>query len=521
MELLPEFSIGLDELPLKRNWAISRTNDSGNIPANEQEFIKMRRLRNVKIVATLGPASDTYESIRALHEAGADVFRLNMSHGSHEEIAVKHAAIRKIEAELNSTIGILADLQGPKLRVGVFAADSEMLDVGAKFRLDLDGTEGNSSRVCLPHPEIFQALEVGSSLLVNDGKIRLKVDACGPDFADCTVVIGGVISNRKGVNVPDVELPLAALSKKDRADLEFACNLGVDWLALSFVQRPADVEEARGLVQGRAAILSKIEKPNAVERFDEILAVSDGIMVARGDLGVELPVQNVPPIQKRLVRKCRAAAKPVIVATQMLESMIDSPMPTRAEVSDVATAIYEGADAVMLSAESAAGSFPIEAVQTMDNVAREVEQDPTYREIIEASRVVENHSIAAGIVSAAREIAETTEIKAICCFTQSGTTALLTARERPRVPIIAMTPLVNTARRLALSWGTNCVITGKMDRFKGAVVSAASAARAEGLATETDLIVVTAGVPFNVTGSTNILRVAPCDERLIFNTDPE
>ncbi|MEP3783819.1 pyruvate kinase [Ascidiaceihabitans sp.] len=481
----------------------------------------MRRLRSVKIVATLGPASDSYDMIRALHEAGADVFRLNMSHGSHEEIAEKHAIIRQVEQDLNSTIGILADLQGPKLRVGVFAGDSEMLDEGAKFRLDLDKAEGDSARVCLPHPEIFAALEPGASLLVNDGKIRLRVEACGKDFADCTVVIGGVISNRKGVNVPDVELPLAALSEKDKADLECVCGLGVDWLALSFVQRPADVEEARALVQGRAAILSKIEKPNAVDRFDDILAVSDGIMVARGDLGVELPVQNVPPIQKRLVRKCRAAAKPVIVATQMLESMIESPMPTRAEVSDVATAIYEGADAVMLSAESAAGGYPIEAVRTMDNVAQEVEADSTYRQIIEASRTANRTTVADGIVAAAREIAETTDIKAICCFTQSGTTALLTARERPRVPIVAMTPLIGTARRLALSWGINCVQTSMMDRFKGAVVSAAKAARDQGYADESDQILVTAGVPFNVTGTTNILRVAPCDERLIFNTDPE
>lgn len=481
----------------------------------------MRRLRNVKIVATLGPASDTYEMIEALHKAGADVFRLNMSHGSHEEIRVKHRIIREVEANNDSTIGILADLQGPKLRVGVFAGDSEQLDVGAKFRLDLDTAEGDASRVCLPHPEIFQALKPGASLLVNDGKIRLKVLACGPDSADCEVVIGGVISNRKGVNVPDVVLPVAALSDKDRADLEFVCELGVDWLALSFVQRPEDVTDARDLCKGRAAILSKIEKPSAVERFDDILAVSDGIMVARGDLGVELPVQNVPPIQKRLVRKCRAEAKPVIVATQMLESMIESPMPTRAEVSDVATAIYEGADAVMLSAESAAGAFPIEAVKTMDNVAVEVEQDPTYTQIIEASRKVDGRTVADGIVAAAREIAETTNIKAICCFTQSGTTALLTARERPRVPIIAMTPLVGTARRLALSWGTNCVITGELERFKMAVVSAAKAARNEGFANEDDLIVVTAGVPFNVPGSTNILRVAPCDERLIYASDPE
>jgi pyruvate kinase len=481
----------------------------------------MRRMRNVKIVATLGPASDTYEMIRALHDAGADVFRLNMSHGTHAEIAEKHAIIRQVEKDTGSSIAILADLQGPKLRVGVFAAESEMLEEGAKFRLDLNTADGDVNRVCLPHPEIFAALEVGKSLLVNDGKIRLKVEACGPDFADCVVIAGGMISNRKGVNVPDVELPLAALSEKDRADLEFAANLGVDWMALSFVQRPADVEEARALVMGRAAILSKIEKPNAVERFDAILAASDGIMVARGDLGVELPVQNVPPIQKRLVRKCRYAAKPVIVATQMLESMIESPMPTRAEVSDVATAIYEGADAVMLSAESAAGSYPVEAVTTMDRVAAEVEKDPTYTQIIEASRSARRGSVADGIVAAAREIAETTNIKAICCFTQSGTTALLVSRERPRVPIIALTPLAGTARRLALSWGCNCVITSTMERFKGAVVGAAKAALDGGFATSEDQIVVTAGVPFNVTGTTNILRVAPCDERLIFSTDPE
>ncbi len=481
----------------------------------------MRRSRNVKIVATLGPASETYEMIEALHTTGADVFRLNMSHGTHDEIRQKHRVIREVEENLGSTIGILADLQGPKLRVGVFAQESEELTEGAQFRLDLDPAEGDASRVCLPHPEIFAALEPGASLLVNDGKIRLKVLECSPEHANCEVVIGGTISNRKGVNVPDVVLPLAALSDKDRADLEFACELGVDWLALSFVQRPEDVEEARRLAKGRAALLSKIEKPSAVERFDDILAVSDGIMVARGDLGVELPVQNVPPIQKRLVRKCRAAGKPVIVATQMLESMIESPMPTRAEVSDVATAIYEGADAVMLSAESAAGSYPLEAVKTMDRVATEVERDPTYTQIIEASRSADRTTVADGIVAAAREIAETTEIKAIACYTQSGATALLTARERPRVPIIAMTSTKKTAGRLALSWGTTCVVTEALTRFKMAVVNAVRAARSEGFAGPEDLIVVTAGVPFNVPGTTNILRVAPCDERLIYPADPE
>jgi len=481
----------------------------------------MRRHRNVKIVATLGPSSNDYRMIRALFEAGADVFRLNLSHGSHEEIRERHDIIRKIEQDLERPIAILADLQGPKLRCGVFAGDSEELIEGEVFRFDLDPTEGDSTRVCLPHKEIFEALEPGSTLLVNDGKIRLTVDKCGLDFAECTVVTGGTISNRKGVNVPDVVLPLAALSEKDRRDLEFVCDLGVDWLALSFVQRPEDVTEARELVRGRAALMSKIEKPAAVKSFAEILDVSDGIMVARGDLGVELPVQNVPPIQKRLVRACRMASKPVIVATQMLESMIESPVPTRAEVSDVATAIYEGADAVMLSAESAAGDYPIVAVTTMNNVAVEVETDPTYREIIEASRGAPRPGVAGGIVSAAREIAETADIKVIACFTHSGTTAALTARERPRVPIIALTPFAEVARRLCLTWGTNCFFSGDVERFKMAVVSAARAARMGGFATEEDKIVVVAGVPFNVPGSTNILRVAPCEERLLFRTDPE
>ena len=481
----------------------------------------MRRQRNIKIVATLGHSSSDYETIKALHLAGADVFRLNMSHGTHEEIAERHKIIRQIEAELDSPIAILADLQGPKLRVGPFENGVEELTENGKFRLDLKDDVGTKARVQLPHPEIFQALHEGAHLLINDGKIKLMVEKCGPDFADCLVVNGGEISDRKGVNVPDVILPLAALSEKDRADLDFICDLGIDWLALSFVQRAEDILEARKLIAGRASVMSKIEKPSAVKSFDDILEVSDGVMVARGDLGVELPVQNVPPIQKRLVRKCRAAAKPVIVATQMLESMIESPMPTRAEVSDVATAIYEGSDAIMLSAESAAGQFPIQAVETMNNVAIEVESDPTYTEVMEASRRAKRNSVADGIVSAAREIAETTDIKAICCFTQTGTTALLTARERPRVPIIALSSEIETARRLALTWGTNCVLSGNKTRFKEAVVSAVRAALAEGLANETEQVVITAGVPFNITGTTNILRVAPCNERMIYAMDPE
>ena len=482
----------------------------------------MRRHRNVKIVATLGPSSSDIEVIRALFAAGADVFRLNMSHGTHAEQKARYDVIRAVEAETGRPIGVLADLQGPKLRVGVFAAGAHELEEGDSFRFDLDPTEGDGRRVQLPHPEIFAALQPGARLLVNDGKIRLRVQDCGPDFADCVVTVGGTISNRKGVNVPDVVLPLAALSEKDRADLEFACELGADWLALSFVQRPEDVIEARALARGRAAILSKIEKPAAVDCFAEILKVSDGIMVARGDLGGELPVHSVPPIQKRLVRTCRQAAKPVIVATQMLESMIESPMPTRAEVSDVATAIYEGADAVMLSAESAAGRYPVEAVSTMDNVARSVEDDPTYRTVIDSSRSTANReTVADAIAVAAREIAETTDIAAICAYTQSSTTVRLAARERPRVPIIAMSSELPVLRRMCLIWGAHCVLTPVLERFKQAVVNAVGAARSFGFAEATQRISVMAGVPFNTAGSTNILRVASCDELLISRTDPD
>jgi pyruvate kinase len=480
----------------------------------------IRRRRNVKIVATLGPASSTREMIRALFDAGADVFRLNMSHGAHEEVARRHAMIREVEHETGRPIGILADLQGPKLRVGTFADGPVMLQEGASFRFDLDETPGDASRVRLPHREIFAALEPGATLLINDGKLRLRVMGCSPEHADCVVEVGGEISNRKGVNVPDVVLPLAALTDKDRRDLDFVCALGVDWLALSFVQRPEDVIEARELVARRAAVMAKIEKPAALRNIEEIIRVSDGIMVARGDLGVEMPVSQVPQNQKRIVRACRRVGKPVIVATQMLESMILAPVPTRAEVSDVAHAIYEGADAVMLSAESAAGDFPVEAVATMNAVAETVESDPIYREIIEASRSRSKGSTAEAIMSAAREVAETAHVSAICCFTHSGATAQLASREKPRVPILALTPYVRTARRLSLVWGLHCAVVEEVERFKLAVVSAARVAKRDGFATETDKIVVTAGVPFGQSGTTNILRVASTDERAIYEGEP-
>ena len=469
--------------------------------------------RNVKILATLGPSSNTKSMISDLVTAGANVFRLNMSHGTQDDKRAVHGYIREVEAETGQPLCILGDLQGPKIRCGAFEhAEGYDLETGVAFRFDLDPTAGDATRVCLPHAEIFAALKVGATVLVNDGAIRMTVVRVNDGGADCRVDVGGRISDRKGVNIPDVVVPVSSLTEKDLADLEFACELGVDWLALSFVQRAQDVTDARKLVADRARIISKIEKPAAVDVFDEILAVSDGIMVARGDLGVELPVQNVPPVQKRLVRACRAVGKPVVVATQMLESMITSPVPTRAEVSDVASAIYEGADAVMLSAESAAGSFPIEAVRTMVAVAIEVEADPTYREIIDAGRTDPRSTVADSITAAAREIAETTEVKAICCFTQSGTTAMRAARERPRVPVVALTPNLNTARHLSLVWGLRCSVIPPVDRFKGAVQSAVRSCRSAGLASDSDNIVVTAGIPFNTAGSTNIIRVASMDE---------
>lgn len=468
----------------------------------------MLRDRNVKIIATIGPASSDYDILKACAEAGVDVFRLNMSHGTHDEIAARHKLIRKVEADLKRPVCILADLQGPKLRVGVFGSGSVELKAEDKFSFDLDPREGDASRVHLPHPEIFKAIKVGARLLVNDGKIVLRVEGCSGKEIHCIVEVGGTISDRKGVNVPDVILDLDALSHKDRADLEFVCQLGVEWLGLSFVQRRADIIAAKTLADGRALILTKVEKPSAVEHFDDILEETDALMVARGDLGVEMPLHSIPSLQKKMIRRARAAGKPVVVATQMLESMIDAPVPTRAEVSDVATAIYEGADAVMLSAESAVGSYPIEAIETMDSIAKSVENDEaSYRQIIEAARVSGRPTTNYAIAAAAREIAETTQVKLICCLTSSGGTARIVSRERPRVPILLLTPEETTLRRCCLYWGTECVKTGLVSNFDEAVALATSAAKAHGLALPGDSVIITAGVPFNQSGSTNIIRV--------------
>ncbi len=467
----------------------------------------MRRERHVKILATLGPSSSDLPSIQALFEAGADVFRLNFSHGTQQQHKERVELIRRIEQEHGRPIAILLDLQGPKLRVGSFANGPVMLESGAGFRLDLDSTPGSSARAPLPHPEIFAALKPGADLLLDDGKLRLRVEECGPDFARTCVVNGGPLSDRKGVNVPGVILPLSALTPKDRQDLDFGLELGIDWLALSFVQRPEDVAEVRNLARGRAAIMSKLEKPAALQCLEEIVALSDGIMVARGDLGVELPAEQVPRIQKRIVRCCRSAGIPVVIATQMLESMIAAPIPTRAEASDVATAVYDGADAVMLSAESASGRYPVEAVSMMNRIIIQVEGDPYYRTVIDASHSEPQHTIADAISCALRETTRLLHVTAIVTFTRSGFTSLRAARERPAATIVSLTPSAGTARRLALVWGVHSVQTEGIHDITEMIAKALATARSEQFAKPGDCIAIAAGLPFGSARTTNLLHV--------------
>ena len=469
---------------------------------------KIHRRRRTKIVATLGPSSSTPEIITRLFQAGADVFRLNFSHGSYEDHAARFAIIREVEARFERPIGILADVQGPKLRVGRFSGGRVHLQTGQPFRLDLNATPGNAQRVNLPHPEIIEAAAIGSSLLLDDGKLRLRVAHKRPDALETEVVVGGPLSDRKGVNVPDVVLPIPALTEKDRADLEFAVTHGANYIGLSFVQRPEDVEEAKRLINGRCWVMVKLEKPQALDNLDAILALTDAVMVARGDLGVELPPEEVPLAQKRIVRLSRQLGKPVVVATQMLESMISAPAPTRAEASDVATAVFDGADAVMLSGETAAGQYPYEAVNMMDRIVARVEQDAGWRAMIDASRAAPDNNAAGAIAAAAGQVGHAIGAKALVAFTASGSTALRMARERPEPPIIGLTPNQVTARQMAVVWGVHALVVPDVHSMTEAVNRASRVALTEGFASHGEEIVVTAGVPFGTAGTTNALRVA-------------
>jgi pyruvate kinase len=465
--------------------------------------------RHAKIVATLGPASSDAATVRALVDAGADVFRLNFSHGTHEQHRERYDIVRGVERERGRPIAVLMDLQGPKLRIGSLGGRTLHLNAGDRFRLDLDERPGDEHRAPLPHAEIFAALRIGSEVLLDDGKLRLEVLEQGGDFAHTRVVVGGPLSERKGVNVPSVVLPLAALTPKDRADLDFGLALGVDWVALSFVQRPQDVREVKDIVRGRAGVLAKLEKPAAIDSLEQIVDEADAVMVARGDLGVELPAERVPPIQKRIVRACRAAGKPVVVATQMLESMIASPVPTRAEASDVANAVYEGADAVMLSAESASGRYPCEAVAMMDRVIRQAESDPAWRDALDTTAIAAAATIPDAICHALRETAKLLPIRTVIAYTRSGATSTRAARERPNVPILGITPELATARRLALVWGVHPVHSDAPVADTPQMVShACAAAQREGLARQGDAVVIASGMPFGVPGTTNFLHIA-------------
>jgi len=467
----------------------------------------MRRHRHAKIVATIGPASSTPERLQDLFFAGADVFRLNFSHGTHDDHAAVFHSLRALEREVGRPISILQDLQGPKIRIGVVQGGKLSLAKGDRVRFVLAGGNGDILSIPLPHPEIFAAILPGHELLIDDGRVRVKVTGCGDGVIDAEVLVAGLISNRKGVNLPGTILDLSPLTAKDRIDLAFGLELGVDWVALSFVQKPGDLLEARGLIQGRAGLIAKIEKPAALERIEDIVRLSDAIMVARGDLGVEIPPEEVPGRQKELVRLCRHMVRPVIVATQMLETMVSTPTPTRAEASDVATAIYDGADAVMLSAESASGQFPVEAVTMMDRIIRTTEKHKAYRSIITAVEPDVDHTAAHAIAAAAADLADVIESAAIVAFTSSGTTALRIARKRPTVPILTITPDERVARRLCLLWGAHCVPSQELHNYEEMIAQAQTIALKEEFAQPLDLLVVVAGIPFGMPGTTNNLRV--------------
>ena len=465
------------------------------------------RGRKVKILATLGPASSNPEMLRRLFRAGADAFRINLSHGDHKTHAKTIKAVRALEKEFNRPIAVLCDLQGPKLRVGEFAGGQATIAHGRRFTLDRDPTPGDATRVCLAHPELFAVLKVGQRLLINDGKISLRVTEAKKDRIVCTAEVGGVISDRKGVNVPDAEVPIPAMTDKDRHDLAFAVEQGADWIALSFVQRPEDLAEARKLMGGKGALCAKIEKPQAVLRLAEIIELADAVMVARGDLGVELRPEEVPPLQKKIVNATRLTGKPVIVATQMLESMIESPAPTRAEVSDVANAVYDGADVVMLSAETAAGQWPEEAVLMMDSIARQVERDEAYRQRVRLLDTRPDPTTADALAHACMTIADTVAVNAITVFTSSGSSARRVARERPSVPVMVLTPSVAVARKVALLWGAHSVTIKDIGSFEEMIAKGKRMALRHGFGGAGSKLVVMAGVPFGVSGATNLLHV--------------
>ncbi len=469
----------------------------------------MHHQKQTKIVATLGPASQSANMIGKLANAGVDVFRLNFSHGTHEDHQKSVRSIRAIEKKIKKPIAIMADLQGPKLRIGEFTEGFIALTPGMILRFDSDKKLGCEKRVHLPHPDVLKILKKGDEILLDDGKVRVRVIKKGKGYLDTEVLEGLCLAGKKGFNLPGVVVPVPALTAKDKKDLKAALDMGVDWIAQSFVQRPSDVKTARKLIKGRAALLIKLEKPAALDCLNELIELSDGVMLARGDLGVEIPPEDVPSVQKNVISAVREQGKPIIVATQMMESMIKNARPTRAEASDVATAVYDGADAVMLSAETAAGEYPVRAVEMMARICERTEDDDTYFQAMEVMRPDTIGSPSDAITTAAYYTTQDINAAAIVTYTMSGSTSLRAARQRPEVPILCLTPNINVARRLALSYGVYAVHKTKMmEDFIGHAKMASRILKDRGFADQGDLFVMTAGVPFGVAGSTNILRIA-------------
>ena len=467
----------------------------------------MLRKRNTKIIATLGPSTATPELIEKLFISGADVFRLNFSHGTHEQHKKGLSAIRQLEEKLNRPIGVLADLQGPKLRIGTFDRTSIRLSPGDILRLDLSKKPGNKKRVSFPHPEIISYARKNLEVLFDDGRIRGKVIKTGKNFMDTEISFGGELSSNKGVNIPNSVLKISSITKKDLRDLKLSVAMHADWIALSFIQKPEDIRKAKKMINSNVGVLAKFEKPMAIKRNKEIISLSDAIMVARGDLGVEVPPEEVPILQRKIIHACRKAGKPVVIATQMLDSMVAAPFPTRAEASDVASAVYDGADAVMLSAETAIGKYPVEAVKIMDRIIRRVEKDPSYRKIVDIDHPEPDATTSDAISVAAAQVAKTLNASVITTYTKSGGTARRAARERPTVPILGLTAEKSTARQLCMVWGVYSVHTEEVKSFPDMVEKASRIALAESMAKKNDRLVITAGVPFGQSGATNVLRI--------------
>jgi pyruvate kinase len=467
--------------------------------------------RACKIVATLGPASEAPDRLIILLEAGVDCFRLNFSHGTHAEHARRYRAVREAEQRVGRPVAVFADLQGPKIRVGPFASGGVALRFGDVKRIEASDAPGDDAVIRIPHPEIVAALQDGDVLKFDDGKVQMTVVAADAGGVTARVDYGAELKSQKGLNLPTRRIPISALTDKDRADLAYALELGVDFIALSFVQSAEDVKEARAAIGDRAGIIAKIEKPAALEDLARIVAYADAIMVARGDLGVELAPEQVPIAQRKIIRTARAAGRPVIVATHMLESMIDAPTPTRAEASDVATAVYQGADAVMLSAESAVGRHPATAVAIMDRIIKAVEADPEHWSGLSRDMTRPEPTTADAIALSAREIAEVLDCAAVVAYTSTGSTAHRLSRERPRCGVLGLTPNVATARRLALSWGVRSVVTDDALSMEDMVAKAEAAVRALRAAKREDRVVITAGIPFGRPGKTNTIRLIRLD----------